>query len=527
MHRRSFFMSSAAALAAGGFAGSALGQEPDENLSAESEVEPLAEPAEPEAPVDFSYEDVVRIAQETASRAYVAPASTLQGSFGDLNYDQYRGIRFRRDSDPWKDLPDFSLDLLPPGAIFHEPVEINLVADGQSTPLRFDPRLFDFDPAQFPDGPDYDTVGDMGFSGFRLRTRLNRPDVLDEFAVFQGASYFRAVSRGTLYGLSARGLAINTGRPEGEEFPIFRSFWIYRPDPQDRTVRVNALLDSRSVSGAFEFILSPGADTVINTRVALFPRRDLLNVGIAPLTSMYWFGPADRRRVDDYRPAVHDSDGLQMLTGHETRLWRSLAAPATLQFSSFMDNDPHGFGLAQRARNFIDYEDAEARYELRPSAWIAPQGDWGKGSVTLIEIPVENEFNDNIVSFWQPSDKLAKGQRHDFAYSLIFSSQIPDSAPISRVVRTLSGRSINNASSRTYIVDFDLSVFGSDDPVAQIRASAGRIGHSYLSRLPAQDRMRLSFEYFPENAKVADLSAVLNGPQGALSETWISRWSRE
>ncbi len=512
-------MSSAVALAAAGsLANSAFSQE----SQGASEVEDAKAEAKP-----FDFDDVVEIAKQFSSRDYVAPASTLQGSFGSLNYDQYRGIRFKREHDPWNGIRDFSLDLLPPGAIFHEPIEINLVSDGIATQLKFDPRMFDFDPAQFPDGPDYDTIGDMGFSGFRLRTPLNRPDVMDEFAVFQGASYFRAVSRGTLYGLSARGLAINTGRPEGEEFPIFRSFWIYRPDPQERFVRVNALLDSRSVSGAFEFMLTPGAETIINTRVALFPRKDLENVGIAPLTSMYWFGPADRQKIDDYRPSVHDSDGLQMLTGSEQRIWRAMSAPSTLQFSSFMDNDPLGFGLVQRARQFTDYEDAEAHYELRPSAWIAPQEGWGRGAVSLIEIPVENEFNDNIVSFWQPAEALKRGERHDFSYVLTFGAQVPDSAPISRVLRTFSGRAINNAASRTYIVDFDLSLFGAEDPVAQIKASVGRIGHSYLKRLPAQDRMRLSFEYFPESAKVADLSAVLNGPDGPLSETWIFRWSRE
>lgn len=520
MYRRNFVLSSAAALAATG----ALG-----NLAFAQEAENPAPAATPEAaptPKPFDFEDVVAVAQDYASREYSQPVSQLTGSFADLNYDQYRAIRFRRDRDPWRDSRVFALDLLPPGAIFYEPVEINLVSGGVATKVAFSPKLFDFDPSQFPEGGDMETTGNMGFSGFRLRTPLNRPDVMDEFAVFQGASYFRAVARGTLYGLSARGLAIGTGSPEGEEFPIFRSFWIYEPDPQERTVRINALLDSKSITGAFEFVLAPGAETVINTRVSLFPRRDLKTVGIAPLTSMYWFGPADRKRIDDYRPSVHDSDGLQMLTGSETRLWRVLSGPPTLQASAFMDNDPLGFGLAQRARNFDDFQDAEARYDLRPSAWIAPQGRWGKGSVSLIEIPVENEFNDNIVSFWQPADALVKGQRHDFNYVLTFAAEIPDSAPISRVLETMTGKAINNADARTYIVDFDLSVFGSDDPTAQIRASAGRIGHNYLIRMPQQGRMRLSFEYFPENAKVSDLSAVLNGPDGALSETWIARWAR-
>ncbi|SMO51148.1 glucan biosynthesis protein [Paracoccus laeviglucosivorans] len=526
MHRREFVISAGAALSAASAlslgVGSALAQEAPATPPAAPEGQPEAQPAKP-----FGFDDVVAMAQDLSSRAYAYRDADLVGSFGNLTYDQYRGIRFRRDRDPWVGSRDFALDLLPPGAIFHEPVDISLVDNGVVIPVKFDPHMFEFDPAQFPDGVDYDTIGNMGFSGFRLRAPLNRPDVMDEFLVFQGASYFRGVARGTLYGVSARGLAIGTGSPEGEEFPLFRGFWIHKPNPQDRYVMIHALLDSRSVSGAFEFRITPGAETVFDTRVTLFPRQEMTTVGIAPLTSMYWFGPTDRTRVDDYRPAVHDSDGLQMLNGGEQRLWRVLSGHSTLQTSAFMDQDPLGFGLAQRARSFDAYQDAEARYEKRPSAWIAPQDGWGKGTVSLVEIPVQNEFNDNIVSFWQPADPLRPGNRYDFNYMLSFAPEPPDSAPIARVVETMSGLAVNNPASRTYVIDYDLDLFGPDDPVPQIKASSGNIGHSYLLRLPDQGRMRLAFEYLPEGAKLADLSAVLNGPEGPLSESWIARWTRE
>lgn len=524
MHRREFVFSAGAALSAATLAsglGAALAQEAP---ATPATPEPAAPPA---APKPFGFEDVAEMARDLASKPYAYRDAELVGSFSNLTYDQYRGIRFRRDRDPWAGSRDFAMDLLAPGAIFHEPVDISLVDEGVVIPVKFDPHMFEFDPAHFPDGVDYETVGNMGFSGFRLRAPLNRPDVMDEFAVFQGASYFRAVARGTLYGISARGLAIGTGSAEGEEFPLFRGFWIHKPSDQDRYVTIHALLDSRSVSGAFEFRITPGAETVFDTRVALFPRQDMNNAGIAPLTSMYWFGPTDRTRVDDYRPAVHDSDGLQMLTGSEQRLWRVLSGHSTLQVSAFMDENPLGFGLAQRARSFDAYQDAEARYEKRPSAWIAPQDGWGKGTVTLVEIPVQNEFNDNIVSYWQPADTLKAGERYDFNYMLSFAPEPPDSAPIARVVETMSGQSVNNATARTFVIDYDLDVFGSDDPVAQIKASAGSIGHSYLLRMPEQGRMRLAFEYIPDGAKLADLSAVLNGAGGALSETWIARWTRE
>ncbi|MDQ7774846.1 glucan biosynthesis protein [Paracoccus aminovorans] len=527
MRRRDFVISAGAAMTAVGALSSSLGAALAQESPETATPEPQTEPTDAAPPKPFGFEDVAAMAKDLASKPYEYRDAELIGTFANLTYDQYRGIRFRRDRDPWVGSRDFALDLLPPGSIFHEPVDISLVDNGVVIPVKFDPHMFDFDPAQFPDGVDYETLGDMGWSGFRIRTPLNRPDVMDEVAVFQGASYFRAVARGTLYGLSARGLAIGTGSPEGEEFPLFRGYWIHKPGDQDRSVLIHALLDSKSVSGAFEFRITPGAETVFDTRVSLFPRSDMRNIGIAPLTSMYWFGPTDRSRVDDYRPAVHDSDGLQMLTGDEQRLWRVLSGHSTLQTSAFMDNNPLGFGLAQRARDFESYKDAEARYERRPSGWIAPQDGWGKGTVNLIEIPVENEFNDNIVSFWQPADTLVTGNRYDFNYILSFASEVPDSAPISRVVETMSGKAINDPNARTYIVDFDLGLFGAEDPVPAVRASAGRIGHSYLLRLPEQRRMRLAFEYVPEGAKLADLSAVLNGPEGPLSETWIARWTRE
>lgn len=473
----------------------------------------------------FGFEEVAAFARDRASRDYVAPDSTLTGAFADLNYDQYRAIRFRRDMDPWQGKGRFGLDLLPPGVIFHEPVKINLVQNGRSRPVPFAPAMLDFDPSMFPPDVDRVTTGDMGWSGFRLRTPLNRPDVMDEFLVFQGASYFRAVARDTLYGLSARGLAIRTGSPQGEEFPLFTDFWIHEPGPNATSVTIHALLDSKSVAGAFEFIATPGAETAIVTRLSLFPRVDLDGLGIAPLTSMFWFGPSSPG-VADYRPAVHDSNGLQMQTGAGQSLWRGLAAHKTLQISGFVDENPAGFGLVQRERRFDAFQDAEARYDLRPSAWVQPQGNWGEGEVRLIEIPVENEFNDNIVSFWTPAKPLAAGRRHDFAYEMIFAPLPPIDPLVAQVVQTRTGLSINGKGQQTYIVDFELELFVHGLPQWSVTASDGTIVHSYVKALPDQNVLRLSFEYLPGKSDVADLHAVLNGNDGPLSEVWMARWTR-
>lgn len=520
--KRRQFLNAATALAAGG---SLVATPVRAQTEADAPATGRDDAPEPATTV-FGFEEVASLAAERATRIYTQPVAEQVGSFANLNYDQYRGIRFRRDADPLSKNTRFSMDLLPPGAIFYEPVNISIVRNGRPQKLGFDPHLLEFDPSQFPDGADLDTKGEMGWSGFRLRTTLNRPGVMDEFLVFQGASYFRAVARGTLYGLSARGLAIKTGSPDGEEFPLFTDFWIHEPSPDSEWVRIHAVLDSKSVAAAFQFDVNPGAVTMVRTRVAIFPRVDLQNTGIAPLTSMFWFSPASRRNVDDYRPAVHDSDGLQMHTGAGQALWRSLASHKNLQISSFVDNGPRGFGLIQRRRDFDDYQDAEAMYHQRPSAWIEPEGDWGEGEVRLIEIPVENEFNDNIVSYWLPKDSMAKDQRHEFRYRLSFAPLPPNDVPLAKVRQVRSGRSINVATTRSFIVDFDLSLFTDSLPESKVTTSEGKIVHAYLKPLPDQRVLRLAFEFEPGDATMADIQALLTDKDGvALSESWLARWS--
>lgn len=478
-------------------------------------------------PSPFGFEEVARIAADLARSDFVAPKAPLSPPFADLGYDAYRGIRFRREADPWAAIRGWGLDLLAPGMLYTDPVRINLVEAGVPRPLPFDPAAFTFEGPAFPPDAGQVSPGEMGWSGFRLRSLLNNPGYLDEVAVFQGASYFRALGRGNRYGLSARGLAIGTGSAAGEEFPAFREFWIHSPAPDAASVVIHALLDSPSVAGAYEFVVTPGDTTLIATRVALVPRRDLTDIGLAPLTSMFWFGASDRAGQDDYRPAVHDSDGVQMLTGGGARLWRALANPALLQISAFADDAPRGFGLIQRSRAFDDFEDAEARYELRPSAWVAPRGDWGQGNVVLVEIPLASEFHDNIVTYWQPGDVLAAGIRREFAYDLGFGAAVGDDFPVARVRQTRSGLAINAEGVRSYFVDFDLGLFdGQPDPVAVVEASAGIVEHAQLQRLPAEGVIRLAFQFRPEGAELAELSARLDGPEGALSETWLSRWTR-
>ena len=490
---------------------------------------PAPAPGNPEA---HNFEHIIELARTRAQSADQPDRMKLSGAFANLDYDKFRGIRFRRSADPIADSgSQFGIDLLPPGGFYQERVSIFLVKNGIAREIAFDPQVFDFDPLLF-DGGKLEFSDEMrrglGWSGFRLRFPINTPDVMDEVAVFQGASYFRAIARDTLYGLSARGLALNTGGAEGEEFPRFTRFWIHQPGADARSIRVEALLESASLTGAYAFDIMPGAETVFVVKSSLFPRRDITHYGIAPLTSMYYFSPSRRADVDDYRNAVHDSEGLAMHIGNGKRLWRPLANPPTLQFSAFQDENPKGFGLLQRKRGFDYYQDGEARYDKRPSAWIIPHGNWGRGHVSLIEIPVANEFNDNIVAFWEPGAPLRAGERADFNYDLIWSTQGPEQTARARIVSTRSGRSVNNPNSFTITVDFAPESGSMLDPASlriDVRTSAGEIRAAHLSRLPDSGNIRAAFEYIPSNKDMAELQLRLDNHSGEqIAESWYYRW---
>jgi glucans biosynthesis protein len=349
--------------------------------------------------------------------------------------------------------------------------------------------------------------------------------------VFQGASYFRSLGRDQSYGLSARGLALNTAAPEGEEFPVFRSFWVETPVEDGQTVVVHALLDSQSVAGAYRFSIRPGASTVMDVEAIIFPRVELTRVGLAPGTSMFFFGPNGRHDVDDYRPEVHDSDGLLMVNGRGERLWRPLANPETLQTSAFVDVGPRGFGLIQRNREFEAYQDVEAAYERRTSLWVEPVGDWGRGAVTLIEIPSESEIHDNIVAYWAPREPIAPGSEFSFAYRL-FWGQEPNLPPGGvHVAATRSGRATLGGASpiRLFVVDYVAMTDAPDadaaDPKPTVSASGGKIDHVVIQRNRGTGGWRLAFQLDPEDAELIELRAELEFPDLRPAETWVYRWT--
>ena len=310
----------------------------------------------------FAEDHVRKLAEALAQKPWEDVRIAMPPGWEALTYDQYRDLRFNPDKSFWKDEQhQFSFDLFHSGFLFTAPVDVHVVENGQTARINYSPDLFNFGPL----APKTDGKTDMHYAGLRLRFPINSKEYNDEFAVFQGASYFRGVGKGLLYGLSARGLAVDTGQPTGEEFPMFRAFWVRKPEPTATTIVVEALLDSPSVTGAYKFSIKPGEDTQMDVELILFPRKDMEHVGIAPMTSMFLLNSLSRP-VEDFRPAVHDSDGLMMQTGAGEWLWRPLSNHKTLQVSAFIDTSPRGFGLMQRKRTYRDFLDLE--FALRTAA---------------------------------------------------------------------------------------------------------------------------------------------------------------
>jgi periplasmic glucans biosynthesis protein len=470
----------------------------------------------------FDNTTVRNLAKELAQRAWQAPNEALPDSLKNLDYQQYRSIRFDPGHALWRGQGlRFTAEFFHLGFLYKQPVKIFEVVNGRATEIRYTPDLFTFDKVTPPSG-------DIGFAGFRLHYPLNRSNYYDEICAFLGASYFRVVARGQGYGLSARGLAIKTADPTGEEFPRFTTFWLERPNKGSDAIVVHALLDSQSAAGAFRFTIRPGQQTLFDTELALYPRTDITTIGIAPLTSMFFFGSNDRMRVDDYRSAVHDSAGLLLLTGKGEQIWRPLANPRTLQISAFTDSGPHGFGLMQRGRNFADYQDLEAHYENRPALWIEPHGDWGQGIVELVEIPSNREVNDNMVAFWRPKDPLKAKNEYLMNYRQHWCWSLPVGTRLAEVVSTRCGLSWDEKN-RQFVIDFAGGLLRARRteqlPSIDIGASKGKIIDPVVEPNPATGGMRLSFQLDTAGEKLVEMHARLMNGETPLTETWLYRWT--
>jgi glucans biosynthesis protein len=480
-------------------------------------------------PAPFGYEAVREEARRLAAAPYkAADINVVPAELRAIGYDQFMGIRFRSEAALFGGENSlFRAQLFPAGFNFKEPVRIFVIRDGKAEPLIGTAEMFDWSRAGLRSAP----TGELPLAGFRLHYPLHGRDVVDEVAAFLGASYFRIIGREQVYGISARGLAIDTGLPRQEEFPAFRAFWLETPKAGARQITVYALLDSPAMTGAYRFTLHPGTATLAEVTVTLYVRHDVSLLGLAPLTSMFLRGEGNQAGVADFRPEVHDSDGLLIETGTGERLWRPLGNPAELTISSFEGKSPRGFGLLQRDRDFDHFQDIEARYHKRPSLWVQPIGEWGEGEVRLIEIPTSLEIHDNVVAFWVPKQPVKGGQTVELRYWLHAFADESHLSPRGRVVATratLFRPEGKYAKGRRIIVDFaggDLDVLRPEQPVqADVSVTNGKVLAARVEVMPPGRGWRLAVDVEQEGRKPVVLRGFLHLRGEALTETWVHRW---
>jgi glucans biosynthesis protein len=547
MVRRREILKTAIVLAAGQLAGA------DFDAAAPAEAKgpqpPAAQPPAPQPPAPqsaaatgsgpakpFDYAWLKGQARFLAGNPYQTSKDVLPASMAALSYDQYQSLRFRSDHALWGDggLP-FRLQFFHVGRGFAQAVHLYEVNEGQAREILYDPSMFEFDKA----GLDPAVMRDhAGFAGFRVQFVT---DWKDDVAAFLGAAYFRAVGGDTRqYGLSARALAVDTAYPRPEEFPRFTAFWFERPAKGSGTLTMYALMDSPSIAGALRFLIAPGGTLIMDIDSALYPRKAIDRLGIAPLTSMFFYGENDRRAANDWRPQIHDSDGLSMWTGAGEWIWRPLSNPAQAHLNSYFDENPRGFGLLQRDRNWDHYQDDGVYYDRRPNLWVEPKpgshGGWGKGAVQLFEIPTVDETSDNIVAFWNPAEKTKAGQEMLFSYRLYWGTHTPYSAPLAQTVATRTGIGGTVGQKRQYYswhfaVDFSGGELGALPKDANVEAVLTASRGSTTEHLTAHyveefKGYRVLFDVRPpdDSNDAVDLRLYLRIDGRPLTETWNYQW---
>jgi periplasmic glucans biosynthesis protein len=499
------------------------------------------------AEINLDY--VAKKAEERARKPFRSPRADLPDILraDKLDYDKFREIRFRHDQALWSaDKLPFVIEFFHPGYIYEEPVHINEFSYNNVQSVRFVQDFFDYGNLRIKK----QIPANTGYAGFRILFPLNQPDRMDELGAFLGASYFRLLGKGQRYGESARGLALDCGEPDRpEEFPIFTDWWLGKPQAVDKDLRLLALLDSVSCTGAYEFRITPGETTVTEVEAVIYlrepdkihaadpNRKPLATLGIAPLTSMFWFGKNSERKFDDYRPEVHDSDGLLMKMENGETLWRPLNNASVMRHQRFAAKNIRGYGLMQRERDFADYQDIFNFYHLVPSVWVVRRGDWGEGDLHLVELSTQYEGLDNVVAFWDPKIKPQPLQPFHFAYALHWTRETDIKLSTNMVVATRIGADPRDPKKRQFVVDFTgprlaaLAEGLSPEAVASCSDNA-TITETQVFSVPAHNpcavnmwRVTFKMESKPDNKDPVDLRCTLKKGEEVLTETWTFHWS--
>jgi glucans biosynthesis protein len=476
------------------------------------------------AAATFGLDVVAEKASKLAASPWMEPKGQVPDWLLGLSYDQWRDIRFRADASLWRDKKQpFQVQFFHPGLYYNRVVKIHLVEGERVRPVPFSPSQFDYGKNDFASR----VPQDLGFAGFRVHHPIKTKDYYDEVIVFLGASYFRALGKNEVFGLSARGLAIDTAESWGEEFPYFREFWLVTPAPNAKELVIYALLDSPSVTGAYRFAVDPGDQTIVRVECRIFARKEVRKLGIAPLTSMFFHGENTGRWFDDFRPEVHDSDGLLAHFASGEWLWRPIDNPKTLSVSSFDAENPRDFGLLQRDRRFDSYQDLETRAELRPSVVITPTGDWGPGRLQLVEIPTNADVNDNVVSYWVPTKGPKPGEPTSYAYTMVWYGEDTTRPPGGRVVATRRDSGTVKDATR-FVIDFEgkkLAAIPAERVLRGVVTIAGgdevaELVDQHVVKNPVTGGWRLTIQVRPKGRGPVELRAFLDEGNEVLTETW-------
>ena len=498
-------------------------------LSATAAVRPWARALAQETElVAFSEDWLKDRVRALAREDRAAPTAGLPEALASLGSDDYRAIRFRDEAALWQDAGlAFQLGFMHRGAYYARAVEIYEVVDGVAHPVAFSPDLFAYDDSGLADA----LTADVGFAGISVR---HHADLQRDLAAFIAEGSVRAAGAQQIFGPSARALALDTAVPRGEQFPFFRSFWLERPVPGQEQLVVHALLDSDSAVGAYRFVVAPGRSLIVDVDAFVILRRRVERLGLAPIAAMYAHGENDRRLVDDVRPEVHTADGLALCTGSGEWIWRPLVNPSQLSMNAFFDENPRGFGLLQRDRDFASYQDDRRSYHRVPNVWIEPRSPLGRGLIQLIEIPTNSDRFDNVVAFWTPEAAADPGTELEASYRLFWGEEMPErNIPVATVAATRVGRTTlpgeeDRQDRRRFVVDFvggPLTLLSDDAPVepvitmsrGELRAAAARLVH-------ALDAWRVEFDVAADGGDPVNLRCYLRIGDRALTETWVYQW---
>jgi periplasmic glucans biosynthesis protein len=495
---------------------------------------------------DVNLDYVAKRAEQRALKPFHSPRADLPDILraDKLDYDKYREIEFRHDKALWTadDLP-FRVEFFHPGYLYEEPIHLNEFTLTHVQPVRFVQDFFNYRGLRIQK----QIPADTGYAGFRLLYEVNEPGKWDELGSFLGASYFRLLGKGQRYGQSARGLAIDCGETDRpEEFPLFTDWWLGKPDRSADRVKLFAILDSVSCVGAYEMILIPGETTVADVKAILYFREDdkikpvnadrkpIRTIGLAPLTSMFWFGKSSERKFNDYRPEVHDSDGLLIQMGNGETLWRPLNNTTEMRHQRFTAKDIRGFGLLQRERDFASYQDLFNLYQQVPSVWVETHGHWGEGEINLVELSTHYEGLDNIVAYWDPKVKPLPLQPYTFAYTLYWTRDEAEMklAMQDKVISTRIGADPRDPQRRQFFIDFSgpklNTILESAPPQAIASCSTNAViveSQVFRNSFKSSWRVLLKLEPKPGNKDPVDIRCTLQKGEEVLSETWTYLWS--